>query len=231
MESIDKLYSDFHATRMGIHCYPNEWLVRTMLGTYPHLKLSHDYLGKNALDWGCGDGRNIPLLFNCGLNVSALEITEEICSGVRDRIKKFFDIPIDIRVGRNNRVPFADNSFDYIIASSSIYYVDHDSDFSENYSELCRVLKSGGGYAIMTLPHPSTFILKDCIPWKEKKGHYQITNDPYGLRNGDIFRVWQNEEEIIQTFSEDFEDICIGRSEEEYYGMHIALWYVVMKKQ
>ena len=105
--------------------------------------------------------------------------------------------------------------------------MDHDSDFAENYSELRRILK---GDAIVTLPHPSSFILKDSIPWKEKKGHYQITNDLYGLRNGDIFRVWQNEEEIFQTFSADFEDICIGRSEEEYYGMHIALWYVVMKK-
>ncbi len=230
METIDKLYSDFHAERMGVHCYPNEWLVRTMLGNYPNLKLSHNYRGKNALDWGCGDGRNIPLLYNCGLNVSALEITDEICNGVKERMKQFFNIPIDIRVGRNDKVPFEDSYFDYIIASSSIYYVDHNSDFAENYGELCRVLKSGG-YAIMTLPHPNTFILKDCIPWKEKAGHFQITYDPYGLRNGDVFRVWQNESEIMETFSSDFEDICIGHSEEEYYGMHIALWYAVMKKK
>ncbi len=82
----------------------------------------------------------------------------------------------------------------------------------------------------MTLPPPNTFILKDCIPWGNKEGHYEITNDPYGLRNGDIFRVWQNEQEIINTFSGDFEDICIGQSEEEYCGMYIALWYVAMKK-
>lgn len=144
MENIDKLYSDFHAKRMGVHCYPNEWLVRTLLGAYPNLKLSHDYHGKNVLDWGCGDGRNIPLLFNCGFNVNAFEITEEICSEVKERIKKFFDIPIVIKTGRNNHVPFEDNYFDYIIASSSIYYVDHDSDFVENYDELRRVIRRGG---------------------------------------------------------------------------------------
>lgn len=185
-EKINRLYSDFHAQKLGAHCYPNEFLVRTMLGKYPELKISHEYQGKKVLDWACGDGRN-------------------------------------------NKVPFADNSFDYIVASSSIYYVDHNSNFNENYDELCRVLKTGG-YIIMTLSRSDNFILKDCVKWQDKEGHYQITNDPYGLRNGDIFRVWQNEEEIRETFSKDFGDICIGKTVEDYYGMHIALWLVVMRK-
>jgi len=57
-----------------------------------------------------------------------------------------------------------------------------------------------------------------------------VVDSPYGLRNGDIFRVWQNEEEIRETFSKDFGDICIGKTVEDYYGMHIALWLVVMRK-
>lgn len=229
-EKINKLYSDFHAQRLGIHCYPNEFLVRTMLGDYPNLRISHDYHGKKVLDWGCGDGRNILLLHNCGLDVSAFEITEEICNGVKERVQRLYGFPIDIRVGRNNKVPFEDKTFDYIVASSSVYYVDHDSNFDENYNELCRVIKAGG-YVIMSLSQAQNFILKDCVKWQCNEGHYQITNDPYGLRNGDIFRVWQNEEEIIETFSKDFEDICIGKAEEDYYGMHIALWLVVMRKK
>lgn len=229
-EKINKLYSDFHAQRLGEHCYPNEFLVRTMLGKYPDLQLSHDYSGKKVLDWACGDGRNIQLLYNCGLNISAFEITEEICAGVRERMQRLYGIPIDIKVGRNNKVPFSDNSFDYIVASSSIYYVDHDSNFNENYRELCRVVKQGG-HVVMTLSRMENFILKDCVKWQDKEGHYQITNDPYGLRNGDIFRVWQDEKEIIETFSEDFENISIGKMTEDYYGMHIALWMVVMRKK
>lgn len=229
-ENINKLYSDFHAKRLGVHCYPNEFLVRTLLGEYPNLKLEHNYNGAQCLDWACGDGRNIPLMYNCGMNVNAFEITQEICDGVRTRMLDVFGISPDIRVGRNNHVPFEDNSMDYVVASSSIYYVDHDSDFSENYAELNRVLKKGGE-AIMTLPHPQTFILEDSVPWQDKKGHYQITHDPYGLRNGDIFRVWQDEQEIIESFAKDFEDICIGMQSEDYYGMHIQLWLVVMKKK
>lgn len=118
--------------------------------------------------------------------------------------------------------------FDYIVASSSLYYVDHNTSFNDNYKELVRVMRNGG-YLIATLAHPETFILKDAIPLED--GHYQITDDPYGLRNGDILKVFHTKQEIIDTFSEDFENICIGMQDEDYYGMHIQLWLVVMRKR
>lgn len=40
------------------------------------------------------------------------------------------------------------------------------------------------GYLVATLAHPKTFILKGAIPLED--GHYQITDDPYGLRSGDM---------------------------------------------
>lgn len=227
MEDIDKLYSEFHDKRLGVHCYPNEFLVRTMLGRYPDLKLLHNYKGKNVLDWACGDGRNLILLNNLGMNLYAFEITDKICDGVRERMRKF-GIEVEIRQGRNNHVPFEDGMFDYIIASSSLYYVDHGTNFNDNYKELLRVI-SKGGYLIATLAPPETFILKDAIPLED--GHYQITSDPYGLRNGDIFKVFHTKQEIIDTFSEDFDNICIGMQDEDYYGMHIQLWLVVMRRK
>lgn len=227
MEKIDKLYSDFHKKRLGIHCYPNEFLVRTMLGAYPKLKLSHEYEGKKALDWACGDGRNLVLLHNLGLKLAAFEITADICKGVRERMEHF-GIEVDIRTGRNNHVPFEDGMFDYIVTSSSMYYVDHGSSFHDNYKELARVTAEGG-YVIATLPHPKSFILEGAIPLKD--GHYQITADPYDLRNGDIFKVFHDRKEIVDIFSKDFTDICIGMQDEDYYGMHIQLWLVVMRKK
>lgn len=227
MEKIDKLYSDFHASRLGVHCYPNEWLVRTMLGKYPNLIISHDYEGGKVLDWACGDGRNMVLLHNLGLDIYGFEITKEICDGVKKRMSNR-GISCEIRVGRNKSVPYADHMFDYIVASSSFYYVDHESCFDENLAELVRCIKVGG-YVIMTLPHPEGFMFKDSKPLKD--GHYEVISDPYGLRNGDIFKVFHNEKEIYSCFENDFTDICIGMCSENYYGEHIKLWLVVMKKK
>lgn len=229
MDNINKLYSEFHNRRLGIHCYPNEFLVRTMLGYYPDLKLSHEYKGKNVLDWACGDGRNLILLHNLEMKLHAFEITDEICGGVCDRMNALgIGGGVEIRKGRNNQVPYEAEMFDYIVASSSLYYVDHNTSFNDNYKELVRVMRNGG-YLIATLAHPETFILKDAIPLED--GHYQITDDPYGLRNGDILKVFHTKQEIIDTFSEDFENICIGMQDEDYYGMHIQLWLVVMRKR
>lgn len=53
MANIEQYYTDFHLKRLGKHLYPSEFLVRTMLGTYPQLKLeNHDYQSKNVCDWG-----------------------------------------------------------------------------------------------------------------------------------------------------------------------------------
>lgn len=227
MENINKLYSEFHNQRLGIHCYPNEFLVRTMLGNYPGLKLSHNYEGKNVLDWACGDGRNLVLLHNLGLNLHAFEITDEICVGVQERMRKM-GIKVELKMGRNNRVPYPNNMFDYIIASASFYYVDHGTVFEDNYKELVRVILPGG-YFIATFATHETFLFKNAV--RLENGLYQVFDDPYGLRNGDIFKAFHNKEEIIDTFSADFEDICIGLSDEDYYGMHIQLWLVVMRKK
>ena len=226
MEKIDKLYSDFHAKRLGVHCYPNEFLVRTMLGTYPNLNISHDYKFKRILDWACGDGRNMPLFANLGLSIYGFEITQEIVEGVKKRMSDM-GIVCDIRVGRNKSVPYDDDMFDYVVASSSIYYVDHGSSFDANLKELVRCVKENG-YVIMTFPHPDGFILQNSKLIGD--GHYEITSDPYGLRNGDIFKVFRTKEEIVETFQSSFTDICIGMTDDDYYGMHIKMWLVVMKK-
>lgn len=227
MENVDKLYSEFHASRLGIHCYPNEYFVRTMLGSYPNLVLEHKYEGKKALDWACGDGRNMLLLYNLGLKVHGFEITEDIVNGVSRRMENM-GIEADIKVGRNCHVPFEAEEFDYVLASASLYYVDHGDNFQSNLAELVRVVKKGG-YVIATLAHPETFILKDAV--LRDDNHYQITKDPYGLRNGDIFKVFHTQEQIKQEFGKDFEDICIGRMNDDYYGMNIQLWLVTMKKK
>jgi ubiquinone/menaquinone biosynthesis C-methylase UbiE len=161
------------------------------------------------------------------LKVCAFEITDKICNGVKKRMKNF-GVNVDIRVGRNSNVPFDSEYFDYVVASSSLYYVDHGENFNANLAELARVTKRGG-YIILTLAHPKTFVLKDAIEVEDS--HFEITKDPYNLRNGDIFYVFKDKTAIVDKFSRYFDDICIGQQNEDYYGMNIRLWLVVAKRK
>jgi len=226
--NIDQYYTDFHKKRLNIHCYPSEFLIRTMLGSYPNLKLGQQYEGANILDLGCGDGRNMILFNNLKANIYGVEITQEICDGVSQRMENFFGITTDIRVGRNSNIPFDDSFFDYVVASSSMYYVDEGQSFETTLKELNRVIKPNG-YLIATLPHPKTFILENAQEMPDS--HFRIVNDPYGLRNGNIFKVFMDREHLLEEFSSDYEDISIGEMHDDYYGCNISLWLFTGQKK
>lgn len=59
VSAIDKEYGDFYAKRNAQKVYPVEFVVRTLLGRYPRLRIERSgFRGGNALDLGCGDGRH-----------------------------------------------------------------------------------------------------------------------------------------------------------------------------
>jgi SAM-dependent methyltransferase len=235
MEDVKKSYTAFHNLKISNHNYPTEWVIRTLLGTYPNLDLDKSkYQGGSVLDLGFGDGRNIQLLKNCGLNVSGVEITEEICGKVSEMLK-LNNINANLKVGTNTNIPFEDNYFDYILASSSCYYVDGDSTFENNLVEINRVLKPGG-YFIANFPLFSnvagieeSFILKNCE--LINKGHVIIKNDVYNIRNGYTFRAFQNEIELQNEFSIFFDKVYTGTCYDNYYGVQINSIICVARKK
>jgi SAM-dependent methyltransferase len=228
MNGLEFHYTDFWMKRLGIHFYPSEFLVRTFLSeNYPNLILKHDYQNKNVLDLGCGDGRNMGLLSNLGMNIYGTEITKEICEAVTLRMENF-GIKADIRVGRNNFLPFENQFFDYIVASASVYYVDSGTTFEDNMREIQRVLKPGG-HIVFSMVHPGSFILNDAEELLDS--HYRIKNDPLGLRNGYIFKVFKSREHLVDYFSKDYVDISIGSTLDDYYGLKQDLWLLVAKKK
>lgn len=228
MSGLESHYTDFWMKRLGIHFYPSEFLVRTFLSqNCPDLKLEHDYQNKAVLDLGCGDGRNMGLLSNLGMNIYGTEITKEICEAVMLRMENL-GIKADIRVGRNNSLPFEDHFFDYIVASASVYYVDTGTTFEDNVREMQRVLKPGG-HIIFSMVHPESYILNDAEELSDS--HCRIKSDPLGLRNGYVFKVFKTREQLVDYFSKDFTDIAIGCTSDDYYGLKQDLWLLVAKRK
>lgn len=225
---ISQEYSSRYISDKANAIYPVEFVVRAFLGSYPGLHMPKgQYAGKRILDLGYGDGRNMPLLNNIGMKIHGVEISEEINQHVAGRLSNL-GINAELRAGTNAHIPYNDGYFQYVLACHSCYYVEAGDTFNTNLAEIARVLESDG-YFVASLPMTGSYILKDAKALPD--GHCEITNDPYGLRNGTVFRVFDSEKEIKKTFASLFHDLCIGYCDDMFWGIHQKVWTVVCRKK
>jgi len=225
---ISRKYASRYTSDKANAVYPVEFVVRAFLGTYPGLHMPRDqYDGRRILDLGYGDGRNMPLLNNLGMKIHGVEIAEEINRHVQERMKAL-GIRVELKVGTNAHIPYGSGYFQYALACHSCYYVEPGDQFCDNLAEIARVLETGG-YFIASLPMTGSYILKNAKPVSD--GHYEITNDPYGLRNGTVFRVFGSKQEIRKVFSQFFCDFNIGYCNDMFWGIHQKVWILVCRKK
>jgi SAM-dependent methyltransferase len=226
-DHISKHYGDFYRKRNPVHVYPVEFVVRALLGNYPrHRTDSSQYAGMKALDLGFGDGRNMPLLHNLGMRVCGVEISQDICDLTHARMNGL-DVDVTLAVGRNHSIPFDDAAFDFILACHACYYVDPGKRFSDNVTEISRVLRPGGLF-IFSAPIGSSYILRGAEDAGD--GHMIITADPYGVRNGYMMRKFDSEEEIPTALGSGFENFAIGSCRNDFWGIEEHVWTVVCRK-
>lgn len=203
--------------------YPAEYVIRIFRGNYPRLNLSTwgGYSGKSILDIGCGDGRHLNFFNSIGFDsIAGTEISEEAVSLVKDNINGF-SIDADIRVGVNNDLGFESERFDFLLSWNVCYYLDDDMDFSSHVREYARVLKPDG-ILVFSIPCKDCFVYKDGI---EKNGFMEIRNDWFGIRNGSIQKIFQDEEDIKKEFGTHFKDFVFGRISDDCFGLDYK-WFI-----
>jgi SAM-dependent methyltransferase len=227
VDNVKASYTAFHASHKPAHVYPSEWLIRTLLGKYPKLELDKTrYKGAKILDVGFGDGRSWPLLHALSFDIYGVEITEDILRLGRERARAL-GVDAKLAIGTNASIPFDDGFFDFILASASCYYVDEGTTFADNVREYYRVLKPGGTL-IATLPEATSSIFDGAEELGD--GHVTIRNDPWGLRNGYVFRWFRSDQEVRDALSPAFSDFSTGLCCDNYYGIRINLFLLVCRK-
>lgn len=224
---IEVNYDAFYRVRDPHHVYPVEFVVRALLGNYPrHTSHPSTYRGQRVLDLGFGDGRNMPLLYNQGMDVFGVEISKEICELTAARMKRL-GIAVDLQVGRNASIPFEDGFFDRVLACHACYYVDPGARFEDNLREIARVMRPGGEF-IFSAPIGTSYIFSEAQDTGD--GHMRISKDPYGVRNGTILKKFDRAEDIEEALSPVFDEITIGSCRNDFWGIEEHVWIVICSR-
>lgn len=209
--------------------WPAEYVIRIFKGKYPKLDFKKEnFDSKKILDIGCGDGRNLAFLNQCGFNLYGMEITSEIVDKAKTNLEKAGIKHVGLKVGTNDNIPYEKEYFDYLLSWNQCYYMGNIEDFNMYIEEFNRVLKKEG-YMILSIPKKSCFIYKGCKIIRE--GYALIQNDPFGVRNGEILKIFENEKEIEDHFSKYFKNFVFGSINDDCFGFDYHWHLVVCQKK
>jgi len=214
-----------HILSMQSIMYPSEYVIRIFKGSYPRLSFTKDYfVDKKILDLGCGDGRNIALLNQCGFKVYGGEISQEIVDKIKFNLQQEGIKGPEISVSTNDSIRFPQAFFDYLLSWNACYYMQNQRDFNVYVKEFARVLKPNG-YLVLSIPKKTCFIYQDSEALTP--GYQLIKNDFFGYRNGEVFRIFQDEAEIEQAFAPYFKNFIFGSIEDDCFGLNYH-WHLVV---
>ena len=219
----DKGWVDFYdaVRRAGTElAYPAETLVRLFRGSYI-AGMPKDFTGMSVLDVGCGNGNNTLFLASLGLQVSAVEITEDICAAVRSKFSAL-GLASDVRVGQNRSLPFPGNSFDFVVSWNVLHYEGEEVRVEQAIAEYARVLKPGGRL-ILSSTGPDHKILLNC---KTLGGHRYEIGRPDDFRKGTVHFLFDSENYLRFYFEKCFVDVATGRIRDEIFTETLD-WFIV----
>jgi SAM-dependent methyltransferase len=109
----------------------------------PMLELARLSGARNALDVGCGEGRFCRMLTEAGLSTVGIDPTPSLIEQAR-RLHR----DGDYRAGQAEQMPFADESFELVVAYLSLIDI---PDVAAAIGEMARVLRPGGHVLVANL--------------------------------------------------------------------------------
>jgi len=169
--------------------YDSTWASSTRQFIPPLLEAAELGAEMSLLDVGCGPGYVSAAAVAGGARPIGLDFSSEMLAVARGRFPG-----IEFREGDAQNLPFADGTFDRVLANFSLLHL---ADPEHACAEACRVLRSGGRFGFSTWAkkeeNPFLQLVDDAI-----QAHADLEVD---LPPGPPYYLFENEEEFRSALS------------------------------
>jgi ubiquinone/menaquinone biosynthesis C-methylase UbiE len=139
------------------------------------LYLSRTWKNGKLLDIGCGNGRNLISFAEKDFICEGIDFSIEMVKNAKSKFKKL-GLKAKFHASNMTKLPFKDNSFDYLICIASFHHLNK-LDQEKALDEFKRILKPGGKMYITTWNKwQSKFLFSEkeiFVPWKVGDKTYQ----------------------------------------------------------
>ena len=166
-----------------------------------------DIAGKKVLEIGCGMGLHTELMARAGAEVTAVDISPTSVEVTQKRLA-LKSLSADIRQGDAEKLPFADDTFDFVWSWGVIH---HSARTSRIVREIARALKPEGACRIMVYNRAGVFVplvfVKDYL-LKAKFRHQNFEETLYRATDGFSARFYIPEQ-FADMFYAFFNDVAV----------------------
>jgi len=135
-------------------------------------------------------------------------------------------------------LPFRSELFDLVVSWHAAYYMKPESGtFSEHVREMARVTKRSG-HIVLSVPMPTSFIFDGATREKSRGdfldgiSYFNITNDPFGMRNGVTFAQITDISVFASSLQENLGlSVAVGEEMGNWFGFRYDWWDLVLSSK
>ncbi len=178
--------------------------------------------GSKLLDLGCGIGRHALLFASEGFEVSAVDFSDEAINVLRQKSRDH-RLLIDVRKGEMTKLPYEDESFDFVISFHVIYHGIR-NDVAKALSEVFRIMRPGGEFFV-------TFNSADSKSLRSSEGiriDERTIVKAGGIENG--VPHYYVDKATLEALLKEFELISLRLVSDYYEDMSSSHYYVLCRK-
>ncbi len=224
-DDYEKMYSNM----TNFLQYPPVWII----GFYNSYLKKYLPQGK-VLDYGYGSGANSAYFMERGYDVYGVEVAGsslgQLKQNMKDRnIKNEIDGKFSIIPPDNVNLPFADNTFDFILSNQVFYYLPSEAHIKKVCRELKRILKPGGIVMFTMMGAKNYFIAENTKKVNGKIHEVEFSKEHRLAESKQIIYVVDTEDELKDLFS-DFKCVKTGYFDIDVMDGSNYHWIFIGKK-